>query len=65
MHKTTIFIIQLCVVFELFAIKVVKRHFRLEFMTSGWVKAITDFDWMNVLVYGVVRGKSPQSGTID
>ena len=43
MHKTTIFIIQLCVVFELFAIKAVKRHFRLDFVTSRWVKAIIDF----------------------
>ena len=37
MHKTTIFIIQLCVVFELFVVKVVKRHFRLNFVTSRWV----------------------------
>ena len=43
MHKTTIFIIQLCVVYELFAIKAVKRHFRLDFMTSQWVRAIIDF----------------------
>ena len=46
MHKTTIFIIQLCVVFELFAIKAVKRHFRLDFVTSRWVKAIIDFHWI-------------------
>ena len=39
MHKTTIFIIQLCVVFELFIVKVVKRHFRLNFVTSRWVQA--------------------------
>ena len=38
MHKTTIFIIQLCVVFELFVVKVVKRHFRLNFVTSRWVQ---------------------------
>ena len=66
MHKTAIFIIQLCVVFELFAIRVVKRHFRLDFMTSRWVKAITDFHWMErVLLYGVIHEKSQQSGTID
>ena len=66
MHKTTIFIIQLCVVFELFAIKAVKRHFRLDFVTSRWVKAIIDFHSMKrALRYGVVCGKSLQSGSID
>ena len=59
MHKTIIVIIQLCVVFELFAIKVVKRHFRLDFVTSWWVKAIIDFHLLKrALCYGVVRGKS-------
>ena len=43
MHKTAIFIIQLCVVFELFVVEVVKRHFRLNFVTSRWVQANNDF----------------------
>ena len=43
MDKTTIFIFQLCVVFDLFAIKAVKRHFRLDFVTSHWLMAIIDF----------------------
>ena len=65
MHKTN-YIIQLCVVFELFAIKAVKHYICLNFVTSGWVKAITDFHWMkHALRLGVVRGKSHQSGTID
>ena len=63
MHKTTIFIVELC---ELFAIKAVKRHFRLDFMTSRWVKAITDFHLIKrALCYRVVHGKLQQSGTID
>ena len=66
MYKTTIFIIQLCVVFELFAIKAVKRHFCLDFVMSRWVKAIADFRWMKrALRYGVIRGKSQQSSSID
>ena len=66
MHKTTIFIIQLCVVFKLFTIKTVKRYFHLDFVTSRWVKAIIDFHWMkHALRYGIVHGKSQQSGTID
>ena len=66
MHKTTIFIIQLCVVFELFVVKVVKRHFRLNFVTSGWVQANIDFHLMKFTIhYGVVCGKSQQSDYID
>ena len=58
MHKTTIFIIQLCVFFELFAIKAVKHHFRLDFVTSRWVKAFSDFHGMKrALRYEVVHGK--------
>ena len=41
--KQYFFMIQLCVVFDLFTIKAVKRHFRLDFVTSRWGKAITDF----------------------
>ena len=64
MHKTTIFIVQLCVVFELFVVKVVKRHFRLNFVTSQWVQANIDFHLMKLTIhYGVVCGKS-QSQTI-
>ena len=66
MHKTTIFIIQLCVVFELFVVEVVKRHFRLNFMTSRWVQAIIDFHLMKlVLHYGVACGKLQQSDYIE
>ena len=66
MHKITIFIIQLCVVFELFAIEVVKRHLRINFVTSRWVQAIIDFHLMKLaLHYGVVCGKSQQSDYID
>ena len=46
MRKTIIFIIQLCAVFELFTIEVVKCHFCLNVLTSGWVKAIIDFHLM-------------------
>ena len=64
MHKTASFIIQLCVIFELFAIKTVKRQFRLDFVTSS-EKAITDFHcMMHALRYEVLLGKSQQSGTI-
>ena len=53
MHKTTIFIIQLCIGFELFAIKAVKRHFCPDFV------AITDFHCMkHALRYEVISGKS-------
>ena len=66
MHKTTIFIIQLCVVFELFVVEVVKRHFRLSFVTSRWVQANIDFHLMKLaLRYGVVCGKSQQPDYID
>ena len=66
MHKTAIFIIQLCVFVKLFAIKVVKFHFCHDFVMSGWVKETIDFHWMKCTIhYGVVRGKSRQSGTID
>jgi len=59
MHKTAIFIIQLCVVFKLFAIKAIKRHFCPYFVTSGWVKAITDFHCMkHAFCYEVISGKS-------
>ena len=66
MHKTTIFIIQLCVVLELFIVKVVKRHFRLNFMMSQWVQANIDFYLMKLTIhYRVVCGKSQQSDYID
>ena len=53
MHKTTIFIIQLCVVFELFVVKVVKRHFRLKFVTSWWVQANIDFHYFDEAYYSL------------
>ena len=66
MHKTTIFIIQLCVVFELFIVEVVKRHFCLNFVMSRWVQAIIDFHLMKLaLRYRVVCGKLQQSDYID
>ena len=66
MHKTTIFIIQLCVVLELFVVEVVKRHFRLSFVISQWVQANIDFHLMKlVLRYGVICGKSQQAVYID
>ena len=66
MHKTTIFIIQLCVVFELFVAKVVKRHFHLNFVTSRWVQVNIDFHLIKLTIcYGVVCGKSQQSDYID
>ena len=52
--------------FELFVIKVVKRHFRLNFVTSRWVRANIDFHLMKLTIrYGVVCGKSQQSDYID
>ena len=66
MDKTTNFIIQLYVVFELFVVKVVKRHFRLNFVTSRWVQANIDLHLMKLTIrYGVVCGKSQQSDYID
>ena len=66
MHKTTIFIIQLCVVFELFVVEVVKHHFRLNFVISLWIQVIIDFHLMKLAVrYGVVCGKSQQFDYID
>ena len=66
MHKTTIFIIQICVVFELFVVKVVKHHFRLNFVMSQWVQANIDFHLMELIIrYGVACGKSQQSDYID
>ena len=66
MHKTTIFIIQLCAVFELFVVKVVKRHFRLNLVTSRWVQVNVDFHLMKLTIrYGVVCRKSQQSDYID
>ena len=65
MHKTTIFIIQLCVVFELFVVEVVKHHFLLNFVMSRWVQANIDFHLMKLaLRYGVVCGKLQQSDYI-
>ena len=65
-HKTTIFIIQTSVVFDLFVVEVVKHHFHLNFVTSQWVQAIIDFHLMKLaLHYGVVCGKSQQSDYID
>ena len=66
MHKTTIFIIQLCVVFKLFVVEVVKCHFRLNFVTPQWVQAIIDFHLMKLaLRYGVACGQSQQSDYFD
>ena len=64
--KKTIFIIQLCVVFELFVIEVVKRHFHLNFVRSRRVQAIIDFHLMKLaLRYGVVCRNSQQSDYIN
>ena len=66
MHKTTISIIQSSVVFDLFIVEVVKRHFHLNFVTSRWIQAINGFHLMKlVLRYGVICGKSQQSDYID
>ena len=66
MHKTTIFINQSSVVFDLFVVEVVKRHFHLNFVTSRWIQDIIGFHLMKlVLYYGVVCGKSQQSDYID
>ena len=66
MYKTTIFIFQSSVVFDLFVVEVVKRHFHLNFVTSLWVQAIIGFHLMKLaLCYGVVCGKSQQSDYID
>ena len=54
------------IVFELFVVEVVKRHFRLNFVTSRWVQAIIDFHFMKLALHdGVVCGKSQQSDYID
>ena len=46
MHKTTFFIIQLCVVVKLFAIKRDKMSFPLKLVTSGWVAGTMDIHAM-------------------
>ena len=66
MYKTTNFIVQLCVVFELFVFEMVKHHFRLNFLTSWWVQAIIDFHLMKLtILHGVTCGKSQQYDYID
>ena len=43
--------------FDLFVVKVVKRHFRLNFVTSRWVQANIDFHLMKLTIhYGVACG---------
>ena len=50
-----IFIIQLCIAFKLFTIKVRKHHFSLNVVISGWVKAIIDLHLMkHALRFGIV-----------
>ena len=59
MHKTTIFIIQLCVVVELFAIKRDKTSFPLKPVKSGWVAGTVDIHAMEcAFLFGSVCGKS-------
>ena len=59
MHKTTIFIIQLCSIVELFGRKDAKRHFRRNFVTSGWVHDKIDFVcWSVSFMVGVILWES-------
>ena len=61
-----LYIIQLRVVFELFIVEVVKRHFRLNFVTSRWVQAFINFHLMKLaLRYRVICGRLQQSDYID